>query len=248
MAFDRSKAPGTALRLIREATLEHGPIFSSREALETGAQLGMSQASTYKALSAASQAGVAYRLKGGMYRSAPPFGPPHVHEFVIATSLVRPSVISGVSALSHWGLIDQTPMRIVTASTPKSVVPPDARSGTTPRSQMPGRLGWVIDGITYVYRRIPEREMFGIIDVWLDTETQVKMFDRERTLIDTFIHMRGEGTGHLGDALLGEHGTELDLDLLLHYATQSDKPIVVQRVKRAIESAGLTAYFLEVSS
>jgi predicted transcriptional regulator of viral defense system len=73
-------------------------------------RLGISADAAYKALSLAARAGIARRLKGGLYHAAPLFGPPRVPEFLVATTLVQPSVISGQSALSYWGLIDQIPL------------------------------------------------------------------------------------------------------------------------------------------
>lgn len=236
VALADRQPPGAALRLVREATLSEGPLFSSSAGLAAGRRLGMSGDAAYKALSLAAHTGVAIRLKGGLYRSAPPFGPAHVHEFLVATALVRPSVISGASALSHWGLIDQTPFRIVTASTPKSVVPPMSRGSLT-KQHGPGRHGWMVEGVTYIYRRIPEDEMFGFSDVWLDTETRVPMFDRERTVLDAFLHPRTEGGGNLAAALADEQAHELDLDQLVAYAEASGRPSVIARVTTVIRGA-----------
>lgn len=239
-AFPR--APGAALRLVRELVLSEGPIFTTDAALEIGQRLGMSAAAIYKALSLAAQSGVAPRLKGGLYRAAPPFGPRHLHEFAVATALVRPAVIAGASALSHWGLVDQTPLRIVTAASPKVVLPPMSRGrGEASRPTSQGRHGWVIEGVTYVYRRIPESDMFGISDVWLDTETHVPMFDKERALLDTFLHPRAGAGGHLGEAILTDHQEGVDVDRLLAYATTSGHERVAARIANALQSTTIQA-------
>jgi predicted transcriptional regulator of viral defense system len=241
LAAPSEQATGAALRLIREVTLAEGPLFSSTAAMAVARRLGISADAAYKALSLAARAGIASRLKGGLYRAAPPFGPPRVPEFLVATKLVQPSVISGQSALSHWGLIDQIPLHIVTASTPKTVLPPMSRGGSHSESGQSGRHGWVVEGVTYTYRKIPQAEMFGISDVWLDTETQVPMFDRERAVLDTFLHPRAEGTGHLGDALLEEHLQDLDLDKLQRYAETSGKARVIARVAASVQHAKMQA-------
>jgi predicted nucleotidyltransferase component of viral defense system len=54
--------------------------------------------------------------------------------------------------------------------------------------------------------------MFGISDVWLDTDTQVAMFDRERAVLDTFLHPRGEGPARFGELLIEEHRDDLDFE------------------------------------
>jgi predicted transcriptional regulator of viral defense system len=229
------RTAGTALRLVREVALAEGPLFTSDAALDVAGRIGMSRDAAYKALSLAARAGIVSRLKGGLYRAEPPFGPAKVHEFVVATTLVRPSVISGPSALSHWSLIDQMPLHIVTASTPKSVLPPMSRGGSETGQAPSGRHGWVIEGITYVYRRIPDAEMFGISDVWLDTETQVPMFDRERAVLDTFLHPRGEGPARFGELLIEEHRDDLDLEKLARYAERSRKPRVAARILQIVQ-------------
>lgn len=228
------QASGSALRLVREVTLAEGPLFTSEAAVDIAAQIGMSRDAAYKALSLAARAGVVSRLKGGLYRAEPPFGPMTIHEFVVATTLVRPSAISGPSALSHWSLIDQTPLHMVTSSTPKSVLPPMSRGGSETGQPRSGRHGWVIEGITYVYRKVPEAEMFGISDVWLDTETQVPMFDRERAVLDTFLHPRGEGPERFGELLIEEHRDDLDLEKLKRYAENSGKSRVVERITQIV--------------
>jgi predicted transcriptional regulator of viral defense system len=224
---------GSSLRLVREVVLAEGPLFTSEDAVDVAGRIGMSRDAAYKALSLAARAGIVSRLKGGLYRAEPPFGPEKVHEFVVATTLVRPSVISGPSALSHWSLIDQMPLHVVTASTPKSVLPPMSRGSSETGQAQSGRHGWVIEGITYVYRRIPEAEMFGISDVWLDTETQVPMFDRERAVLATFLHPRSEGPARFGELLIEEHHDDLDLEKLMRYADRSGKPRVVARISQA---------------
>jgi predicted transcriptional regulator of viral defense system len=229
-----TQARGSALRLIREVVLAEGALFTSEVTLDVAGRMGLSRDAAYKALSLAARSGIVVRLKGGLYRAEPPFAPAKVHEFLVATTLVRPSVISGPSALSHWSLIDQTPLRVVTASTPKSVVPPMSRGGTEAGQARSGRHGWLIEGITYLYRRIPEAEMFGISDAWLDTETRVPMFDRERAVLDTFLHPRGEGPAHFGDLLIEEHRDELDLEKLIRYAERSGKPRVVARINQSL--------------
>jgi predicted transcriptional regulator of viral defense system len=231
------QATGAALRLVREVTLAVGPLFSTHVALTVAGRIGVSEAAAYKALSLAARAGIVTRLKGGLYRAAPPFGPPRVPEFLIATKLVQPSAISGQSALSYWGLIDQIPLHIVTASTSRAVLPPMSRGGARIESSRSGRHGWVIEGITYLYRKIPEAELFGIVDVWLDTETQVPMFDRERTVLDTFLHPRAEGMGQLGEALIEQHLQDLDLDQLQRYAEAAGKAHVRARVAQSVHHA-----------
>jgi predicted transcriptional regulator of viral defense system len=159
------------------------------------------------------------------------------HSFAIATHLVRPSAISHWSALQHWGLVEQVPF-VVTASTPKVVVTPDMRRKPTdkpvPRLE---RGAWVIDGVRYEFIRIRAQDMFGIDQVWVDARTQVPMFDKERALLDAFVHFRGLGAGGLGEQILAEHLQELDADKLLRYAERMGRPKVSARVGAAVARA-----------
>jgi len=60
--------------------------------------------------------------------------------------------------------------------------------------------------------------MFGIVDVWVDSETRVPFFDRERTILDAFLQTRAFGRGHLGEMLVAAHHDALDQDRLAGYA------------------------------
>lgn len=207
-----------------------GP-FTSAEALESARPLGVSRAHAYMLLSRLAGSRYLRRLKGGLYafgRRLGSEGSPH--SFAIATSLVQPSVISHWSALHYWDLIDQVPMA-VTASTPKLVTPPEVRS-SHPRS---GHAAWVIDGIRYEYVKIPHEHMFGVTEEWVDDRTQVPIFDKERALLDAFIHFRDFGKGGLGPQIVLERRDQLDLDKLRGYAKGIGRAASIKRVESAIQ-------------
>jgi predicted transcriptional regulator of viral defense system len=96
---------------------------------------------------------------------------------------------------------------------------------------------WVLDGIRYEFIRIRPEDMFGIEEVWVDARTRVPMFDRERALLDAFVHLRGFGAGGLGEQILGEHPDQIDREALLRYAEQMARPRVLDRVRRALAPA-----------
>jgi hypothetical protein len=108
-------------------------------------------------------------------------------------------------------------------------------AGTPARPRPHG--AWIVDGVRYEFIRIRPRDMFGIADVWVDARTQVPMLDRERALLDAYVHLRGFGAGGLGDQVLAEHLRELDTDRLLRYAKQMGRPRVSARVESALARA-----------
>jgi len=160
------------------------------------------------------------------------------HSFAIATHLTRPSAISHWSALQHWGLVEQVPF-VVTASTPKVVVTPEMRQKRPVASaRRHEHAAWVIDGLRYEFTRIRAEDMFGIDQVWVDARTQVPMFDKERALLDAFVHLRGFGAGGLGGEILAEHSQEIDQEKLIRYAEEMGRPRVSARVRSALAQPG----------
>ena len=218
------------LRLLRTLAQERGQIITAEDAVAAGSDQGASPAHVYKVLSEMAGSGLIRRLKGGLYAIEAPLGGRGApHDFAIATHLARPSAISHWSALHHWGLMDQVPLRTVTASTTQRVPSPPGS---------PGHAGWIIDGITYRFVRVPEQHMFGIVDVWVDSETRVPFFDRERTVLDAFVQTRDFGRGHVGEMLMATHHDDLDLDRLAHYAEKLGRAVVVKRVRHALSKTG----------
>lgn len=235
----QQRLPGYAgiagIRLLEYLTERHGELFTSDEAIEGAHTLGISSSHAYKLFHELTQSGYLRRLPKGLYVVRSPIaGGVAPHSFAIATHLVRPSAISHWSALQHWGLIDQVPF-VVTASTPKVVVTPDMRRPATPRSaRRQEHAAWVIDGIRYEFIRIRARDMFGIEEVWIDSRTQVPMFDKERALLDAFVQLRGFGAGGLGEQILSDHWPEIDREKVLRYAETMERPQALARIRSAL--------------
>jgi predicted transcriptional regulator of viral defense system len=238
----QQRDPGYAgisgIRLLEHLVQRHGELFATGEVVEAAESLGISRSHAYKLLHELARSGYVRRLPKGLYVVESPIaGGVEPHSFDIATHLVRPSAISHWSALNHWGLVEQVPF-VVTASTPKVVVTPDMRRKPAETPGRPRAHGaWIVDGVRYEFIRIRPRDMFGIADVWVDARTQVPMFDKERALLDAFVHLRGFGAGGLGDQVLAEHLRELDTDRLLRYAMHMERPRVSARVDSALNRA-----------
>jgi len=222
------------LRRLIESGSTH--VVTTDEALQVARELGISTRHGQKLLSQLSESGWLHRLKYGLYVIRLPGEPPSAHPFEIATRLAEPAAISHWSALHHWGLVDQVPFAI-TASTPRAIVPPSAR-GRAAREERArgGHAAWDIDGVRYEFVRIPARDLFGAEQVWVDGSTSVPVFDRERSVLDAFVHLKGFGTGGLGEELVATHADSLDAEKLLDYAEVMGRPFVIARVQRALKA------------
>jgi predicted transcriptional regulator of viral defense system len=236
----------SGIRLLEHLVERHGELFTTAEAVEGASRLGISTSYAYKLLHELTRSGYLRRLPKALYVVQSPIaGGVEAHSFAIATHLVSPSAISHWSALHHWGLVDQVPF-VVTASTPRVVVTPDMRrkpaspdegEASPAETSVPrgGHAAWVVDGIRYEFIRIRPEDMFGIDDVWVDARTRVPMLDRERALLDAFVHLRGFGAGGLAEQVLAEHPEQVDREKLLRYAEEMGRPRVSDRVRRALD-------------
>ena len=207
------RAGSSALRLLQR-TLEAAPggrVFTSRDAIVAGAELGFGSEHTYKMLSSLVDRGLVDRPRGGLYVMRPPFGGPvPVRPLVIAVHAVTPAAVSGDTALAHWGLLGQAPLHEEVVSTPTRI---QWRSGI--RADGADRL-WAVGGTTIRFHRIPLNEMFGITSVRLDSDSVVPIFDRERALLELL--GSGPDRAEWAEELLGQHHPEIDHARLLQYA------------------------------
>jgi len=199
--------------------LPYGRVFTSEEAIEAGRRLGLSSTHVLKLLSEmTSPWAVLLRPRRGLYVIRPPFGGrDQVQPIAVAVRAVEPSAVAGQTALAHWGLIHQAPMKYETLITPSSLRWTEGveRHGSVTR--------WRWEGHEFEYRRVREHEMFGIRSVRLDSETEVPMLDRERCLLEEILRSSTSGA-----AMLAEHRGEIDLRLLASYASVLSRTAVAQ--------------------
>lgn len=178
------------------------------------------------------RAGLIERVKHGTYLlggSLP--GTTRPHPFAVGQALVEPSAISGWSALNHHRLSEQIP-HVVTLSTPKKVVTPSMRG-----ARRDGRPVWAVGDDRFEFVTVVPHHFFGYEEVWLG-ESRVKIFDRERALIDCFALPRRFGGLAEGLAILEEHVHELDLGRLAQHALTYGKASVAKRLGWALEHVG----------
>lgn len=224
-------------KLIQALIQEGKYIFTTDEARQVAEGLGIQYGFLRKLLALLEKGKWITRLKGGLYATIGSLpGEAQVHEFAIATHLVKPSAISHVSALSFHGLTEQIPV-IVTASTPTSFVSPSMRK----EQEKPpdSRHGWTIGGVTYAFTKIKPEHFFGIEQVWIDTRFRIPILDKERTLLDGFISPKS--IGGMGEVmgLMEENLSQLDLGKLVQYALRYNKGSVIKRLGWVLETLGV---------
>ena len=94
-------------------------------------------------------------------------------------ALIQPSAISGWAALNHHGLTEQIP-RIITLTTPKRVVTPAMRGAVRTALST-----WEVAGQTFEIVMVVPAHFYGDEEIWIG-DSRVRMFDRERALLDCF--------------------------------------------------------------
>src|SRR3990167_8153275 len=164
------------------------------------------------------------------------------HPFVISAFLIQPSVVSHWSALQYHGLTEQIPQTI-TASTPRKVIHPSMRKGSLGH---PGQKhAWIIDGVRYEYITISQEAFeFGVEKIWIpwgvgDGHYQLGITDKERTILDLFVHPKM--FGGMGEALgiLEQSLANINIEKLVKYAVLYNKKFLVKRLGWALEYFGV---------
>lgn len=232
------------IRLLRQLFLRGKRIFNMRDAEVAATLEKIPHNQLRKILSNLAKHGQLLRLRRGLYVSIGLLPEQtNTHPFVISAYLIQPSAISHWSALQHHGLTEQIP-QIITASTPSKVVTPSMREKQS--RKLKSKHAWIIDGTRYEYINIQQKHFFGLEKIWLDEYFQVKITDKERTLLDVFIYPRmfggiGEALGILENSL-----TTINIQKLVDYAIQYDKKSVAKRLGWALEYFGVPTKQIEL--
>src|ERR1035437_4255703 len=92
--------------------LPDGRVFTTGEAVRAGSELELTTAHVHKLLSDLASGAILARPRPGLYVMRPPSGGRYeVLPIAIAVRAAEPAAIAGLTALSHWGLIDQVPVK-----------------------------------------------------------------------------------------------------------------------------------------
>jgi predicted transcriptional regulator of viral defense system len=103
---------------------------------------------------------------------------------------------------------------------------------------------WEVAEQRYEIVTVVPDHFFGSEEVWMG-ESRVRIFDRERALLDCFALPRRFGGLAEGLGILEEHARELDAGRLVAHARRYGKIAVARRVGYALERAGIDPSLVE---
>jgi len=237
------------MRLLRDLFSHGKRIFSMQDIKAVASAQNIPLNQIRKIMSNLDKQGRVLRLRRGVYvgvgllpeQSKAP-------SFVISSFLIQPSIISHWSALQHHGLTEQIPQTI-TASTPKKIITPSMRKGKLAAQNE--KHAWIIDGVRYEYITVPKDTFeLGVEKIWVpwvgdDGFYSVNITDKERTVLDLFIHPKlfggmGEALGILENSL-----GMIDVEKLINYAIQYNKKYLAKRLGWALEYFGVKENILK---
>ena len=204
--------------------------FTAFQAAREGTTLGLTRTHVIRLLHLLAAGSWITRVKKGVYAiNDPVTKAPKAHPFAIGAMLVTPSAVSHWSALQHWGLTEQIPAT-VSLSSPKRTFPP--ASGSEGGGARPA---WVVGGVRYEVVAVTRARFFGVTQVWVNERNQVPIFDRERALLDAFLHFHVFGSLSTALEVMEAHLADIEVDRLVRYAVQLKVVAVVKRVGWALE-------------
>jgi len=178
-ARTKPKQSLVGIELVRLLAYEGDRIFTTDRARELAPRVGLKDAYLGESLYHLRRNNWIVPLRRGLYAlSATAPGVAAVHEFEIATALVKPAVISHWSALYHHALTEQIPRDVFVSTTTGTWVP---RSKKDRRDQHGSR--YAVGDTTYRFIRIRPDRFFGTEKVWIG-DARVSVTDLNRTLLD----------------------------------------------------------------
>jgi predicted transcriptional regulator of viral defense system len=224
--------PGTlykGMALLRSLADGGKNVFTVEQARRAADDVGIGTSYLIHLLGRLAREGWIERIKKGTYVITAGLAP-EVHGFAIGMALVDPCAVSGWAALNHHGLTDQVP-RLVTLSTPKRAVTPAMRGVARTAPSV-----WEVGERRFEIECIVEAHFFGHEEIWLG-ESRVRIFDRERALLDCFALPRRFGGISVGLSIVERHRDVLDVGRLVSHARRYAKASVAKRVGYALEMA-----------
>jgi len=225
--------------LLRALAAQGRSTFTTADARAAGRAAGVADSYLGVLLHRLERTGLVQRVKHGTYALATGLpGHPEAHPFALGMALVQPSAISGWAALNHHGLTEQIP-RVITLTTPKRIVTPAMRGAARTEPS-----AWEAAGQKFEIVTVVPDHFFGDEAIWMG-DSNVRMFDRERALLECFAHPRRFGGLAEGLAFLEDHLHQLDLQRLAAHAQRYGTAAVARRVGYAVEHVGGAAEIVE---
>ncbi len=204
---------------ILNALMRKGPIFTFEDAQKVS---GLKRESLRVLLSRMEKEGWIERIERGKYLIIPlgaEKGKHTVHEFVIASALIEPAVISYWSALNYHGLTEQIPGTVFIQST-----------GRKNRQELE------VFGVRYKIIKVKEEKLFGIERVWIEGNL-VLITDPEKTIVDCL-----ENPKYCGGIIEVAKALEEDINIerVLEYAKRTGNSAVIKRLGYLCEQLGIS--------
>ena len=230
---------GLGLALLRALTGEGRSTFATAEARDAARRIGVADSYLPVLLHRLERSGLLQRVKHGTYALTTGLpGSPEAHPFALGMALVDPSAVSGWAALNHHGLTEQIP-HVITLTTTRRVVTPAMRGAVRAAPST-----WEVAGQRYEIVVVVPSHFFGDEEIWLG-DARVRIFDRERALLDCFALPRRFGGLAEGLALVEAHARDVNVERLVAHAVRYGTAAVAKRVGWALERAGIGAARLE---
>jgi predicted transcriptional regulator of viral defense system len=223
---------GMGVALVRALAEQGRSAFTLEDARVLSRTIGVADSYLAILLHRLERAGWVRRVKRGTYLLATGLGFPEAHPFAVGMALIQPCAVSGWSALNHHGLTEQVP-RVITLTTPKRVVTPAMRGAVRAAPS-----SWEVGEQRYEIVSVVAAHFFGDEEVWVG-DARVRIFDRERALLDCFALTRRFGGLAEGLGIFEQHVRDLRLDRLVEYAKRYDNVAVAKRVGWALEHLGM---------
>ena len=238
MAIENITHTTTGIELVRKLSAAGQRVFTADAAREVAPSVGLSSGYFRQALHHLVRDGWIVRLKKGLYAFAGAVpGTSPLHEFEIAMALVSPAAISHWSAMSHHGLTEQVPRRVVVLTTARAV---PRRRG---KKVMQGEPGYSVGETTYQFVQVKSERFFGIDQVWVN-ESRIAITDPERTLLDGL--MAPQYCGDFAEVLhaFELRAAQLDVERIIGYAMKLDAA-TAKRLGWILERQGIAFDRLE---
>lgn len=221
------------MALLRALADEGKQVFTTADARGAAEEVGIGASYLKELLRRLVEADWIARIKRGTYAitAGIPGLPLELHPFAVGMALIDPCAVSGWSALNHHGLTEQIP-RTITLTTPKRIATPAMRGTADTEPSI-----WNVAGQRFEIISVVPDHFFGYENIWLG-DNRVRIFDRERAVLDCFALPRRFGGVSEGLAIVEEHLHELNVARLVSHAQRYGKASVAKRVGYALEMAG----------
>jgi len=239
---DTPSARVRGITLLQEVLATAGPIFTIEQARAAGETLDLSPDQVRLLLSRLARGRWLARIKRGVYASQSPLLGAEIHPFAVAAALVEPMAISHWSALAHHGLTTQVPT-MVQASTPRAIVAPDVRGGSTYRPR--GRTVWRALDFEFEFIVVRPAHFFGLQAEWVSQWHRVNITDPERTLLEMVAHPRIFGGIRVAIETMEAHLGQFDPGKLVAYALRYDVGAVIKRLGWILDALGVSGAEIE---